>query len=69
MDVTVDRDICVNSGMCTTIAPAVFQLDAGGVLVQLVEHVPDADEEAVQHAIACCPTGAILDHSGSQSGV
>ena len=33
--VTVDRDLCVSSGMCESVAPAVFEIDDDGGLAEL----------------------------------
>ena len=41
------------------LAPAVFELGKGGVLVVLLPEVPEEQRGAVLDAIACCPTEAI----------
>lgn len=60
MRVEVDISVCIGSGMCTTIAPTVFELDAGKVVTLLKAEIEDGDEaELVADAIACCPVEAI----------
>ena len=53
--VQVDRDRCVGSGVCESLAPEVFELDDDGVL-QVHELT---DLAAVETAVRACPTGAL----------
>jgi ferredoxin len=56
-EITVDKDVCVGSGSCLSVAPDVFHLDdedrscarAGAV----------APDERLLDAAELCPTGAI----------
>ena len=57
--IAIDRTRCAATGMCTSIAPAHFALDDSGVLEILEEEVAPDMLEAVESAVACCPTGAI----------
>jgi len=59
MDVAVDHDTCIRSGMCTTIAPNVFRFADDGELLVLQTHVPEEDEDPVLDAEESCPVGAI----------
>ena len=59
MKVTVDREKCMNSGMCTQAAPKIFTMDDDGMLVILQNDVPDEHLLAVEDAVACCPTSAL----------
>ncbi len=57
--VQVDRDRCVGSGVCESLAPEVFELDDGGVLqVHREEPGPD-DLAAVRDAVQSCPARAL----------
>lgn len=57
--VVVDRSLCVGTGMCTSIAPDLFELDDNGVLGSPRRtHHPRAREE-IDDAIACCPVEAL----------
>lgn len=53
---TVDRDLCIASGVCEAIAPDDFELDEDGK-----SHAtpPTSDPDAVQEAIDSCPSMAI----------
>ncbi len=53
--VVVDREVCMSAGVCEMEAPAVFELDADGVL-QVGE---PTDLAAVEGAVRACPTGAL----------
>lgn len=57
--VTVDRDLCVSSGMCESLAPAVFEIDDDGELVVLQDVVQDALLADAQAAARSCPTRAL----------
>lgn len=63
MKVVVDMEMCIGSGMCTTIAPTVFDLDDAGELILLKDEVADDTDEArlVRDAVACCPVEAIVE--------
>jgi ferredoxin len=57
--VNVDRDVCVGSGYCQRIAPAVFDIDQTGLAVVLATHPSGADADAAREAEASCPSLAI----------
>jgi ferredoxin len=59
MRVDVDMDRCIGSGMCTTLAPELFELDDDGVLRVKAHVVPPGSEEGAEEAVACCPAEAI----------
>jgi ferredoxin len=63
LEVVVDLDVCIGSGMCTGIAPSVFELDAHGTLVALTSDVAPDEVDAVLDAIDCCPVEAISTSS------
>jgi len=57
LSISVDRDVCMGSGMCIMYAPATFAhddqtkaivLDAGG-----------DPEDTIRTAVEACPTGAL----------
>lgn len=61
MRIEVDFDSCICSGMCTTIAPALFALSDAGELVVLHEDDLASDQQAsAEDAAACCPAEAIV---------
>jgi len=57
--VQVDRERCVGSGVCESLAPEVFEIDDDGVLV--VHRPEPADEEldGVRDAVQSCPARAL----------
>jgi ferredoxin len=57
--VVVDLGVCIGSGMCTGIAPNVFDLDERGTLVALTTEIAPEDVDAVLDTIDCCPVEAI----------
>jgi ferredoxin len=60
MRLFVAEEQCCSSGMCTLIAPDVFDQDAStGEVVLLNPQPPPADHEAVRQAIQACPCHAI----------
>ena len=59
MKVTVNPDICAGFGICTGIAPHVFELHEDGYAVVLVSEVAPEDEDAMRRAESQCPARAI----------
>jgi ferredoxin len=65
MRVRVDQDQCCSSGMCTLLAPEVFDQDVWDGQVILLDPTPPPDcQEAVRQAIQACPCGAISEDTG-----
>ncbi|WP_051792312.1 ferredoxin [Amycolatopsis jejuensis] len=59
-EIVVDRHKCVRSGMCTSVAPELFELDDDGELVVSSPVAGTADQRGqVSDAAACCPVEAI----------
>ena len=57
--VQVDRERCVSSGVCESLAPEVFELDDDGLL-QVHREEPDADQvDGVRDAVQSCPARAL----------
>jgi ferredoxin len=59
MEVRVDRDLCEANGVCTGIAPDVFDLDDEDELVILQPEPPEEMRERVEQAVASCPKTAL----------
>lgn len=59
MKVKVNPDICAGFGICTGIAPHVFELHDDGYAVVLVGEVSPEDEDAMRRAESQCPARAI----------
>jgi ferredoxin len=63
--ITIDRGVCIGSGMCTVYAAATFTQDDEAKAV-LLEPVGD-DLDAIRTAAEACPTRAItLDENPGQ---
>jgi ferredoxin len=60
LKLTVDRDLCLSSGLCTGIAPDVLELDESGVLVVLDQHPGPESAEDVEEAVRACPVRALI---------
>ena len=57
--VHVDRERCVGSGVCESLAPEVFEIDDDGVL-QVHREEPAADDlDGVRDAVQSCPARAL----------
>lgn len=64
--VSIDRDVCMGSGVCLVYAPGTFVHDDQSKAV-LVDRVSDTIE-TIQVAVEACPTGALsvsIDGSGA----
>lgn len=59
MKVEVDREVCIVSGMCASVAPKIFEISDDGKLLVLTESVPAEAHEQALAAELCCPTEAI----------
>jgi len=59
MEVRVDRDLCEANGVCTGIAPEVFDLDDDDELVILQPEPPEEMRERIEQAVASCPKTAL----------
>ncbi|SDD09446.1 ferredoxin [Actinokineospora iranica] len=57
----VDQRACVASGLCATLAPALFRLTGDGVGEPRSALVTGAAEiESAEDVAGCCPSGAVL---------
>jgi ferredoxin len=57
--VSADRDVCISAGNCVMAAGAVFDQDDDGIVVVLVDEVPEAEEEHAREAVKLCPSEAL----------
>jgi ferredoxin len=57
--VLADRDVCISAGNCVMVADAVFDQDDDGIVVVLVDDVPDGEEEHAREAVRLCPSQAL----------
>ncbi len=56
-EVTVDRDVCIGSGMCVVYAPGTFDQDAEAKAV--VRDGASDGLDTVRTAVEACPTRAL----------
>jgi ferredoxin len=60
MRVHLDTTLCQNTGLCTGLAPQVFELDEDdGTLTVLTTEPADDLRDEVQDAADACPMGAL----------
>jgi ferredoxin len=57
--VEADRDICIQAGNCVMSAGAVFDQDDDGIVVVLVDEVPEAEVDHARDAVKLCPSQAL----------
>lgn len=59
MRVLADRAVCISAGNCVMTASAVFDQDDDGIVVVMVDEVPDAEDGHVREAVRLCPSQAL----------
>lgn len=64
MRVIVDFDRCDSTGLCTAIAPEVFELDEQDVLRLHTEALDQIDDQTLEQAARACPKLAITLQDG-----
>jgi ferredoxin len=57
--VGADRDVCIQAGNCVMVADAVFDQDDDGIVIVLVDEVPDDEQEHAREAVKLCPSQAL----------
>ena len=57
--VQADRDVCISAGNCVMAADAVFDQDDDGIVVVLVDEVPEGEQDHVREALRLCPSQAL----------
>ncbi|MGH3674951.1 MAG: ferredoxin [Mycobacterium sp.] len=59
MKVQADRDVCIQAGNCVMVADALFDQDDDGIVVVLVDEVPDGETDRAREAVKLCPSQAL----------
>lgn len=59
MIVEADREVCISAGNCVMAADAVFDQDEDGIVVVLVDDVPEGEENHAREAVKLCPSQAL----------
>ena len=57
--VLADRDVCISAGNCVMAASAVFDQDDDGIVLVLVDEVPEGEEDHAREAVRLCPSQAL----------
>ena len=57
--VHADQDVCISAGNCVMAADAVFDQDDDGIVVVLVDEVPEGEQDHVREAVRLCPSQAL----------
>ena len=58
MRANVDQDLCIGCGLCVSIAPEVFEMNADGKAIAVAD-TTETNGASVQSAIDGCPVSAI----------
>jgi ferredoxin len=59
LKISADRDVCISAGNCVMVAGAVFDQDDDGIVVVLVDEVPEGEEDHAREAVKLCPSQAL----------
>ena len=59
MKVEADRDVCIQAGNCVMVADAVFDQDDDGIVVVLVDEIPEGEVDHAREAVKLCPSQAL----------
>ena len=59
MKVEADRDVCIQAGNCVMVADTLFDQDDDGIVVVLVDEVPDDQQDKAREAVKLCPSSAL----------
>jgi ferredoxin len=57
--VEADREVCISAGNCVMAADAIFDQDEDGIVVLLVDDVPEGEEDHAREAVRLCPSQAL----------
>jgi ferredoxin len=57
--ISADRDVCISAGNCVMTAGALFDQDDDGIVVVLVDEVPEGEEDHAREAVKLCPSEAL----------
>lgn len=59
MKVIVDRDRCVGTGICESVASTVFEVGDHGITIVHHDNIGADDWELIRSAVSRCPAGAL----------
>ncbi len=65
MKATVDREGCIECGLCASVCPEVFRMGDDGPAEAYVDEVPESAEQTAVEAQEGCPVSVItVEYSG-----
>lgn len=59
MKVEADRDVCIQAGNCVMTADSLFDQDDDGIVVVLVDELPEDELDHAREAVKLCPSQAL----------
>ncbi len=59
MKVHADRDVCIQAGNCVMVADSLFDQDDDGIVMVLVDDIPDDEQDKAREAVKLCPSQAL----------
>ena len=59
MKAIVDKDLCIECGLCHDLCPEVFQIGDDGKAIAKADEIPDEVKASCRDAAQQCPTEAI----------
>ena len=59
MKVKADREVCIQAGNCVMVADTLFDQDDDGIVVVLVDDVPEEQQDKAREAVTLCPSQAL----------
>jgi ferredoxin len=57
--IEADREVCIQAGNCVMATDTLFDQDDDGVVVVLVDEVPEDEEDHAREAVKLCPSQAL----------
>ena len=68
LTVRIERDICIGSENCVSLAPEVFRLDDEQIVDFVDTEAPDVERERLIEACDLCPVDAlvVIDETGTR---
>jgi ferredoxin len=57
--IEADREVCIQAGNCVMAADTLFDQDDDGIVVVLVDEVPEDEEDRAREAVKLCPSQAL----------
>ncbi|OJZ68981.1 hypothetical protein BRW65_24190 [Mycobacterium paraffinicum] len=59
MRIEFDRESCIGSGICESIAEDIFRVAGDGLMELVADELDEGRRQVVENAVSRCPTAAI----------